>query len=91
MVATILELIRHEIGAPIRVHSWVRCREHNTAVGGMKNSYHMAGMAADISAVGWSPAALRSVIERKFNGKKYRVLCTIAYGTFVHVDVRFMQ
>lgn len=48
-LASILEVIRYCLGNhPIRVNSGFRCPELNTIVGGVKNSRHMAGKAADI-------------------------------------------
>lgn len=48
----LLEPIRVVLGSPIQITSGFRCEELNNAVGGAKNSQHMRGLAADITAGG---------------------------------------
>jgi len=43
-----LEHLRGLIKKPIYINSGYRCSEYNQKVGGIKSSYHMLGMAADI-------------------------------------------
>lgn len=47
----ILQPLRDLYGKPIRVGSGYRCPALNTAVGGVKNSDHMHGCAADITSM----------------------------------------
>ena len=47
----VLEPLREHIGEPIYVSSGYRCPELNRAVGGVRNSQHMRGEAADICPV----------------------------------------
>lgn len=47
-----LDAIRAEFGKPIRVNCAFRSEAVNTAVGGVKTSAHLKGLAADICA--WS-------------------------------------
>ena len=44
----VLEPLRLWLGEPVIVNSGYRCRELNSLVGGVKNSQHMAGEAADL-------------------------------------------
>lgn len=44
-----LEQLRVAYGKPITINSGYRCPEHNKAVGGAPNSFHMQGRAADIA------------------------------------------
>lgn len=44
----VLEPARKEYGRPIIVNSAYRCKALNKAVGGVPNSYHIMGMAADL-------------------------------------------
>lgn len=44
----ILEPLRLMYGKPIIINSGYRCEKLNRAVGGVSNSYHLAGKAADI-------------------------------------------
>jgi uncharacterized protein YcbK (DUF882 family) len=43
-----LELVRPDFG-PIKIWSSFRCPTHNLKLGGVANSYHLLGLAADIS------------------------------------------
>ena len=49
LVEQLLDPIRRRYGAPIIVTSGFRCPALNTAVGGVANSHHMVGCAADIT------------------------------------------
>ena len=44
-----LERIRQAVGVPLIITSGKRCKRHNAAVGGVANSLHLEGRAADIS------------------------------------------
>lgn len=50
LVTTVLQPIRDEFGEPIIVSSGFRCERVNNGVGGVKNSDHRFGAAADIKA-----------------------------------------
>ena len=56
LVEQLLAPIRRRYGAPIIVTSGYRCTALNTAVGGVANSHHIVGCAADI--VGKTPSNL---------------------------------
>ena len=43
-----LQPLRDYVGAPVHINSGYRCKELNEAVGGVKNSQHCRGEAADI-------------------------------------------
>ena len=59
-----LEQIRTALGGvAITVHSAYRPPDYNRSVGGVSNSAHIDGLAADISAAGISTEALRRVCE----------------------------
>lgn len=49
LVSLVLDPAREVLGAPIRVNSGYRCPELNSAVGGVANSYHLQGRAADLT------------------------------------------
>ena len=51
LVNNILDPLREAWGAPIIIGSGYRCPELNKLVGGVKNSQHMTGEAADIKTV----------------------------------------
>lgn len=80
----LLDAIRERIGQPIEVLSGYRCIEHNAEVGGVPNSQHVEGTAADITYDGINVDYLAEVAEEcgaDGIGKYY-------YQNFVHVDVR---
>ena len=49
LIDNILDPLRRAYGKPIHVNSGYRCTVVNTAVGGVKNSQHLTGHAADIT------------------------------------------
>lgn len=50
LVERVLDPLRERYGKPIYVNSGYRCLNHNKAVGGVANSQHCKGQAADITA-----------------------------------------
>ena len=80
-----LQRLRDYIGYPIYINSGCRCEKHNKAVGGVKNSLHVRGKAADIRVDELSPQELaKSAMEIK----EFRDGGIGIYTNFVHVDVR---
>lgn len=78
-----LELLRSYVDCPITITSGYRTAAYNKKVGGADNSYHVKGMAADITC-------------KKFNAAEIG-LCAAALGfkgviiyrnRFTHVDTR---
>lgn len=80
-----LQELRDYLGMPIIVNSGTRCPEHNAAVGGTRNSYHVKGYAADIRVDGLTPKELARAAEQV---KVFRYGGIGLYDTFIHVDVR---
>ncbi|MBA7524660.1 hypothetical protein ES705_16801 [subsurface metagenome] len=77
-----LNSLREAVNRPIYINSGYRCKEENKKVGGVKNSYHTLGMAADIEARNITIKDLAIYAEGiGFNGIG-------VYKTFIHVDVR---
>ena len=50
LINNVLDPLREWYGKPIYVNSGYRCPELNKAVGGVENSFHVFGCAADIDA-----------------------------------------
>lgn len=61
IVCKALEVIRADVGRPIRITSGWRSAEHNARIGGVPNSDHLRGLAADIAVEGYSPVRLSEV------------------------------
>ena len=80
-----LQALRDLIGKPIIINSATRCKVHNKAVGGVPNSQHVQGRAADIRVEGMTPEVLAKKAEQI---DVFRDGGIGTYGTFVHVDVR---
>ena len=60
----IADEIREKIGKPITVNSGLRCKTHNANVGGVSNSQHLLGKAADLGCpIGCTPAQMASIAE----------------------------
>ena len=60
----IADEIRHRIGKPITINSGLRCKTHNTNVGGVSNSQHLLGKAADLGCpIGCTPAQMATIAE----------------------------
>jgi uncharacterized protein YcbK (DUF882 family) len=83
-----LQIIRDEIGKPITITSGYRSPQHNKAINGAKDSYHVRGMAADITAAGLSPIELRNVIKKLMDEGKIKAGGLKAYKSWVHYDYR---
>lgn len=81
-----LQELRELIGQPIVINSAYRCPSHNAEVGGVPDSYHTQGYAADISVKGMTAMKLASYAEQipAFRDGGIGVYFT---KHFVHVDV----
>lgn len=66
----------------LSIHSAYRSPARNAKVGGAKNSYHMKGMAIDISSSKYSPAELKKIAE---NMGVFGGIGIYSWG--IHVDV----
>ena len=80
----LLDAIRERIGQPIEVLSGYRCPIHNEEVGGVADSQHVVGTAADITYDGINVDYLAEVAEEcGADG-----IGCYYHQDFVHVDVR---
>jgi uncharacterized protein YcbK (DUF882 family) len=80
----LLERMRESSGFPILVNSGYRCPEHNRAVGGGNNSWHLL-FATDIRPEDRDPEKLR-VLYREALGLGFGGIGL--YDTFLHLDCR---
>ena len=81
LVDHVLDPARERLGMPITVNSGYRCPAHNKAVGGVKNSQHLKGEAADITCA--DNKRLAEIIEQLGNFDQL-----IVYPTFLHVSYK---
>ena len=81
----IADAIRERIGKPITVNSGIRCKTHNANVGGVSNSQHLYGTAADLGCPsGCTPSQMASIAEEIMGD-------TGGIGTYswgIHIDTR---
>lgn len=82
LVDNVLDPARRKLGKPVFVNSGYRCEKHNKEVGGVTNSQHMKGEAADLRIDGKPEKLARIIVE---NGVYDQV---IVYPTFVHVSYK---
>mgnify|MGYP000846303788 CR=1 FL=1 len=85
-VMYILDLTRVYIGKPIHINSGYRCKKLNEMVGGVSNSMHTKGLAADFRT------AFEPDIETMYNylnirKEKFQITELIKYERFIHMAV----
>ena len=88
LIDRVLDPLRERWGVPIYVTSGYRCPELNARVGGSKTSYHLRGMAADItSRCPFHNAALFTEIRIMHReGKLPLTECYLSQqGLYIHV------
>jgi hypothetical protein len=79
----LLEDARDHFGdKPVTINSGYRCPEHNAEVGGVEDSQHVEGTAADFTVEGATPAEVYAYFDPWHEGGLG------LYSTFVHIDVR---
>ena len=84
-----LEQLRTLAGKEIFVHDGYRCASHNQVVGGVTDSEHTRGMAADIAIPGLS---LQQMYELALQVPAFLNGGIGVYdGGFLHVDIRLHQ
>ena len=79
LVEYVLQPLRDYLGVPIHINSGYRCKELNRVVGGVYNSQHMTGKAADIVCKDLSKAMKWIIESKKFDQ-------VIRYNDFIHVS-----
>lgn len=81
----VADQIRDKIGKPITINSGLRCKTHNANVGGVSNSQHLLGKAADLGCPsGCTPAQMASIADEIMGD-------TGGIGTYswgIHIDTR---
>ena len=80
----IVNQLRKNLGVPITIVSGLRCKTWNAIQGGVSNSQHMYGEAADIYAKGVSQSRVEAELD-KIGGVRYHY--SIGGSSNVHFDV----
>ncbi len=83
-----LQIIRDFIQQPIYINSGYRCEEYNRVCGGVLDSQHILGKAADIRVDNVDPVDLYDAIENLIKFNHIFEGGVGQYQTFVHYDIR---
>ncbi|MBQ3396797.1 MAG: hypothetical protein IJG34_10220 [Synergistaceae bacterium] len=78
--------IRDELGVPVRVNSGCRCRSHNAKVGGVPNSQHIQGYAADLSCSLGASKMYETVKAMYARGELPELRYCKKYSSWIHID-----
>lgn len=79
---TCLNQVRSDFGQPIIVNSAYRTKEVNKAVGGVYNSFHLLGRAADIRP---QSKKYEDFLKLRLCLNRYKWTEYIEYDNFIHV------
>jgi len=88
VLAIQLQRIRDEIKQPLHINSAYRSPEHNAKIGGVKNSQHVLGKAADLTCKNLTPKQLSKVIIKLMDNGTIKSGGIGLYNGFVHYDIR---
>lgn len=83
-----LQRLRTYIELPIAINSGWRTPEHNKKVGGVENSQHLLGRAADIWVKGMEPEELKQSIVWLIDHGWMDEGGIGIYDNFIHYDIR---
>jgi uncharacterized protein YcbK (DUF882 family) len=83
-----LQVLRDEIGKPIKINSAYRTPEYNKKVGGVKTSQHVQAKAADIHVKGMGPKKVAEKVKALIKEGKMDKGGVGIYKNFVHYDIR---
>ena len=87
-VANQLQILRNHLGKPIQINSAWRSEEYNASIGGVKDSQHIMGRAADITVRDLNPTEVYNTIEELIEKGDMLQGGLGLYDTFVHYDIR---
>jgi len=86
-----LDQLRHTLGHALYLNSATRCPDHNLAVGGARDSYHVKGQAFDIRLEGDTMSKIRFIkleVELIYLAKSHGFNGVGIYPGFIHLDTR---
>ena len=85
-VMYILDLTRVYIGKPIYINSGYRCKKLNEMVGGVSNSMHIKGLAADFRTT-FEPDIETMYNYLNIRKEKFQITELIKYKRFIHMAI----
>ena len=86
LVDNVLDPVRDMVNTPIMITSGYRCPQVNRLVGGVDNSQHMSGCAADFHVQGFAPSMMYQVFLYIFNTMEFDQLIYYRSKNIIHVS-----
>ena len=86
LVDNVLDPVRDKFGIPVIITSGYRCPQVNRLVGGVDNSQHMSGCAADFHVMGFTPSMMLGVFFYILNNLEYDQLIYYRSKNIIHVS-----
>jgi len=86
LVDNVLDPVRDMVNTPIMITSGYRCPQVNRLVGGINNSQHMSGCAADFHVQGYNHSMMYKVFLYIFNTLEFDQLIYYPSKNIIHVS-----
>lgn len=86
LVAYVLDPLRDVLHTPITITSGYRCPQVNKLVGGVNNSQHMSGCAADFHVQGFTSSMMRNVFLYIYDAMDFDQLIYYRSKNIIHVS-----
>lgn len=86
LVDNVLDPIRDKFCAPVIITSGYRCPQVNQLVGGVANSQHMSGCAADFHVKGGTNLTMRKVFLNIYDTMDFDQLIYYRHKNIIHVS-----
>ena len=86
LVDNVLDPIRDKFCAPVIITSGYRCPQVNKLVGGVSNSQHMSGCAADFHIKGFTYLMMRQVFLNIYDTMDFDQLIYYRSKNIIHVS-----
>lgn len=88
ILAKQLQVLRDYLKSPIRINSGYRSKEYNKKIGGVSNSQHINGKAADIVVSNYNTKEVLNAIELLIKRGDMLQGGVGFYDSFIHYDIR---
>lgn len=86
LVDNVLDPVRDMVNTPIIITSGYRCPQVNRLIGGVDNSQHMSGCAADFHVQGYNHSMMYEVFLYIFNTLEFDQLIYYPSKNIIHVS-----
>ena len=86
LVDNVLDPVRDKFCTPVIITSGYRCPQVNRLVGGVDNSQHMSGCAADFHVQGFTSSMMRNVFIYIYDNMDFDQLIYYRNKNIIHVS-----